>query len=178
MVAGCLAGAGAFLWAWIYSINTYGFFLGVGLCWIPSLGIGAIVGGLSFLVWPIAALFWIIGTISEHVNSMSTGGSNISQNSESAGTGALPGRVSQSEIGLWIVIDNGGTGCLSESDLSSTSYPSAPNSNCKVFAARTEGKVIAVTDNAVEVELTRTDMFGEQDYWFPPMEGDASKLNH
>ena len=44
-----IVGTLAFLAAWVYAIMTYGYFLGIGLGWIPALVIGAIVG----LAWPL-----------------------------------------------------------------------------------------------------------------------------
>jgi len=42
--------------AWIYAIATYGFFLGLGLGWIPSIIIGAVVG----LLWPLLVVGGLI----------------------------------------------------------------------------------------------------------------------
>ena len=49
----------AFIGAFIYCIDAYGFLLGAGVGWIPSLIFGVLVG----IFWPIvlvaiAALFW------------------------------------------------------------------------------------------------------------------------
>ena len=41
-----------FFICWIYAIASYGFFLGLGLGWIPSIVIAVIVGAL----WPLAVL--------------------------------------------------------------------------------------------------------------------------
>jgi hypothetical protein len=41
-----------FIGSWIYCISEYGFLLGVGLGWLPSL----IVAFLAAVLWPIAAL--------------------------------------------------------------------------------------------------------------------------
>ncbi|MHB8756265.1 MAG: hypothetical protein ACYC92_15125 [Candidatus Acidiferrales bacterium] len=46
----------SFLGFWIYCIATYGFLLGVGLGWIPSL-IAAVI--LSFL-WPLFVLLVVV----------------------------------------------------------------------------------------------------------------------
>jgi len=53
-----IVGGLAFLGTWIYAIVTYGFFFGVGLGWIPALGIGVVAGAL----WPLIALA-ILGII-------------------------------------------------------------------------------------------------------------------
>jgi len=47
-----IVGIIAFLVTWVYAISTYGFFLGVGLGWIPAAVIGALVGAL----WPLVLL--------------------------------------------------------------------------------------------------------------------------
>lgn len=41
-----------FIGSWIYCIASYGFLLGVGLGWLPSL----IVASLASFLWPIAVL--------------------------------------------------------------------------------------------------------------------------
>jgi hypothetical protein len=43
-----------FIGAWIYCIATYGFLLGVGLGWLPSLIVAVIAG----LLWRI--IFWLL----------------------------------------------------------------------------------------------------------------------
>lgn len=47
-----IVGGIAFVIAWIYAIATYGFFLGVGLGWVPALIIGLVVG----MLWPLVVL--------------------------------------------------------------------------------------------------------------------------
>ena len=47
-----VVGGITFVIAWIYAIVTYGFFLGVGLGWIPAAIIGVVVG----LLWPLVVL--------------------------------------------------------------------------------------------------------------------------
>lgn len=47
-----IVGTISFIASWIYAIATYGFFLGVGLGWIPSLVIGFLAG----LLWPLIGL--------------------------------------------------------------------------------------------------------------------------
>ena len=42
----------SFAVSWLYAITTYGFFLGVGLGWIPSLVIASVTG----LLWPLIAI--------------------------------------------------------------------------------------------------------------------------
>jgi len=44
-----IVGIITFLATWAYAISTYGFFLGVGLGWIPAAVIGALAGAL----WPL-----------------------------------------------------------------------------------------------------------------------------
>lgn len=48
---GWIAGGLTFFGFWIYSIEAYGFFIGVGLGWVPSLIIALIVLNLAFLLW-------------------------------------------------------------------------------------------------------------------------------
>jgi hypothetical protein len=47
----------SFIACWIYAIASWGFLLGVGLGWIPSLFIAAIAG----FIWPLLALVLIVG---------------------------------------------------------------------------------------------------------------------
>ena len=52
-VLGCwVVGIVTFLGCWIYCIATYGFLLGVGLGWLPSM----IVAWIAALAWPIILL--------------------------------------------------------------------------------------------------------------------------
>jgi hypothetical protein len=43
--------------SWIYCIATYGFLLGVGLGWLPSIIVAVIAG----VLWPLIALLIAIG---------------------------------------------------------------------------------------------------------------------
>lgn len=45
-----------FLGSWIYCIAEYGYLLGVGLGWLPSV----IVASLAALLWPLAAIGAVI----------------------------------------------------------------------------------------------------------------------
>lgn len=47
-----LVGGLVFLGAWGYAVAAYGWFLGVGLGWLPALVIGAVAG----LLWPFLVL--------------------------------------------------------------------------------------------------------------------------
>jgi hypothetical protein len=47
----------AFIASWIYAIVSWGFLIGVGLGWIPSLFIGLIAG----FIWPLIALALVAG---------------------------------------------------------------------------------------------------------------------
>ena len=47
-----ITGLITFLGSWIYCIATYGFLLGVGLGWLPSIIVAVIAGAL----WPLIAL--------------------------------------------------------------------------------------------------------------------------
>lgn len=47
-----ILGVPVFLAAWVYAIVTHGFFLGVGLGWIPALVVGFIAG----LLWPFVLI--------------------------------------------------------------------------------------------------------------------------
>lgn len=44
-----IVGGIAFVIAWIYAIASYGFFLGVGLGWLPA----AVIGFIAGILWPI-----------------------------------------------------------------------------------------------------------------------------
>lgn len=46
-----------FIGSWIYCIATYGFLLGVGLGWLPSIIVAVIAG----VLWPLIALLIVIG---------------------------------------------------------------------------------------------------------------------
>ena len=52
-----------FVVSWIYCINTYGYLLGVGLGWLPSM----IVAFLAFYLWLpiliIIAILYFMGTL-------------------------------------------------------------------------------------------------------------------
>lgn len=54
VIGGCI-GAVVFIGCWIYCIASYGFLLGVGLGWLPSL-IAALV---AMILWPLALLLVI-----------------------------------------------------------------------------------------------------------------------
>lgn len=47
----------SFIACWIYAIASWGFLLGVGLGWIPSLFIAVIAG----FIWPLIALVLVVG---------------------------------------------------------------------------------------------------------------------
>jgi len=48
-----------FIVSWIYCIVSYGYLLGVGLGWLPSLIVAFVAG----LIWPLIALALIIGVL-------------------------------------------------------------------------------------------------------------------
>lgn len=54
---GGVVGVLTFIVSWIYCIATYGFLLGVGLGWLPSI----IVAVLAALLWPVIAI--VIGLV-------------------------------------------------------------------------------------------------------------------
>lgn len=59
-LAGMLFGIPVFIGSWIYCIATYGYLLGVGLGWLPSVIVAAItatIGALIIRFWRIA--IWI-----------------------------------------------------------------------------------------------------------------------
>jgi hypothetical protein len=62
-VLGLIAGILTFFGCWIYCIAAYGFFLGVGLGWLPSGIIAAIVGFAVMLLWAPALLLIAVGLI-------------------------------------------------------------------------------------------------------------------
>ena len=45
-----------FFGCWIYCISTYGFLLGVGLGWLPSGIVAAIVFPIAWAAWPAVAI--------------------------------------------------------------------------------------------------------------------------
>jgi hypothetical protein len=45
-----------FISCWIYAVMTYGFFLGIGLGWLPAIVIAIIAGWL----WPLIALVIVL----------------------------------------------------------------------------------------------------------------------
>jgi len=55
---GLFVGISVFFGSWVYAIKTYGWFLGLGLGWIPSFFLGILAG----MFWP-AALLIILGLI-------------------------------------------------------------------------------------------------------------------
>ena len=55
----CITAIITFIACWIYAIAHYGFFLGLGLGWIPSLFIAVIAG----LIWPLIAVVLTIGIV-------------------------------------------------------------------------------------------------------------------
>ena len=59
IIGGFLFGGVTFIGCWIYCISEYGFLLGVGLGWLPSLITGVVVGAL----WPIVALLAVLALI-------------------------------------------------------------------------------------------------------------------
>lgn len=58
-----LVGIPAFLGSWWYAIDRWGWFIGLGLCWLPALCIGVIAG----LAWPLILLaavgLWLTGHV-------------------------------------------------------------------------------------------------------------------
>ncbi len=51
VVLGWITGLLTFIAAYIYCIATYGFLFGLGLGWLPSGILAAIVGGLTVFLW-------------------------------------------------------------------------------------------------------------------------------
>ena len=58
-VGGYIIGAITFIACWIYAYISWGFLLGVGLGWIPSLFIAGIVG----FIWPLLVLLLFVGIV-------------------------------------------------------------------------------------------------------------------
>ena len=52
-IIGALSGVVAFFGSYYYCIATYGYLLGFGLGWLPSLILGVIVMFFATLLWPI-----------------------------------------------------------------------------------------------------------------------------
>ena len=51
-IGSCIFGGLTFVGSWIYCIAHYGYLLGVGLGWLPSLIVACLVGSL----WPLLVL--------------------------------------------------------------------------------------------------------------------------
>lgn len=51
-----ITGALAFIASWAYAAISWGFLLGVGLGWVPSMFIGIIAG----FIWPLLALILVV----------------------------------------------------------------------------------------------------------------------
>ena len=57
---GLVVGAITFIASWIYCIASYGYLLGVGLGWLPSLIVAVVAYFASMLLWgPVALLIFI-----------------------------------------------------------------------------------------------------------------------
>jgi len=54
VITGAIIAVVVFIGSWIYCINTYGFLLGVGLGWLPSIIAAVVIGGIIGLLWPLA----------------------------------------------------------------------------------------------------------------------------
>ncbi|HQU67042.1 MAG TPA: hypothetical protein PLI43_02465 [Albidovulum sp.] len=57
IVTGVIIGVVTFVGSWVYAVSEWGFLLGVGLGWIPSLFIGIIAG---FVGPPVLALGLVV----------------------------------------------------------------------------------------------------------------------
>jgi hypothetical protein len=61
---GSVLGIGAavltFICAYIYCIATYGFLLGLGLGWLPSLILAALIGGATVFLWAPALVLGLL----------------------------------------------------------------------------------------------------------------------
>jgi hypothetical protein len=53
---GALTGLVLFAGLWVFSIMNYGFLIGGGIGWLPSLVAGAIVGALLIPLWGLAGI--------------------------------------------------------------------------------------------------------------------------
>jgi len=53
---GGLTGLGTFFYGWWYAIAHWGWFLGLGLGWIPAAFISLIIGTLVTFLWGVAVL--------------------------------------------------------------------------------------------------------------------------
>lgn len=59
-VGGYIVGLIVFVGSYIYCIATYGFLLGVGLGWLPSLIVAALAAALwPLLIFALIAFFWV-----------------------------------------------------------------------------------------------------------------------
>lgn len=50
-----------FIACWIYAFLEYGFLLGVGLGWFPSLLVGLVAGGLTIFLWGVVPVAVVVG---------------------------------------------------------------------------------------------------------------------
>jgi hypothetical protein len=62
-VFGIFVGLITFVSSWIYCIAAYGFLLGVGLGWLPSLIVAAFAYFLTVLLWGPIALILVLAII-------------------------------------------------------------------------------------------------------------------
>lgn len=68
-LSGGIAAFLTFIGSWIYCIATYGYLFGVGLGWLPSMIVAAVVYGVMYVAWPIVAFgaaglaLYLYGTI-------------------------------------------------------------------------------------------------------------------
>jgi hypothetical protein len=59
-VLGMIVGVLSFIGAYIYCIATYGFLLGLGLGWLPSIIFAAMVGGATVFIWAPTLLIGLL----------------------------------------------------------------------------------------------------------------------
>lgn len=52
----------SFIASWIYCVSEYGYLLGFGLGWLPSLILAAIVFGITIVMWlpGLLLLLWVL----------------------------------------------------------------------------------------------------------------------
>lgn len=53
LIVGGLVALGVFLGSWWYAIHQYGWYLGIGLGWLPAIIIGLIAGFFAGAAWPL-----------------------------------------------------------------------------------------------------------------------------
>lgn len=62
-----LVGIAAFFGSWWYAVDRWGWFLGIGLCWLPALCVGVLAGLAWPLVLGVIGYYWLTGAGSDGI---------------------------------------------------------------------------------------------------------------